>query len=452
MQPDFTTIAGIIQDLFTKDLQKFGKNFITRMRKITLSAFACVVIFAVMKVRNPSFAYLAEEFATQDISITPQGGHNRFNEKSVELFRELLGAILSKINGIGYSSELPLLKMFNRVFLGDCSSFSLPDELKEEFPGCGGKNGSGQAALKMYCRMEVTSGKIADLLFKPGKTSDHTILKEAEPTPEGSLVLHDLGFYNIILICEYDEKGIYFISRVPAGKVVTKDGIKCSIGTFLTTFGEGKDIIDTRIEIGEVRHPVRLVAFRAPPEVAQIRRKKMQEKHNDKKYKEGDKPLSQEQLMACEWTVYITNLSEEEYDPTDIYTLYRVRWQIELFFKLMKSEAGVGAKEYTKGNVCLTFFYAMLIGFLIMYCLTLLKGGPLEETSPTKKLRRVREHVVFLAEAIYKSDFALLCRRIANLVHELDMICKQQSRNKDPSTRQALIAPKPPQLRPKKSK
>ena len=356
MKFDCNRFAETFKSLFANDLNMIGKevNFIQRTRTLTLSSFVCTTLMALMKTRNCpdnnlSFSYLSEEFKEQNINISAQGLHSRFDNKAVELFRKLLNAAIAKFTGSTYQSDLPLLKSFNGVYLGDCTTISLPPELQGDFPGCGfGKKDSKSAELKIYCNMEVASGNIVDLLLADGKTSDHKIVEEASDRPSRSLIIHDLGFYNVKQFRKIEEEGSFFISRVAAGKVLCVNGQKYSIGNFLLKYGSKQETIDMPIEIGETRYPVRCVAFHAPPEVAAIRRKKMREKHRSDKNRRGNKQVSEEQLITSEWTIFITNLSDKEYSQEEIYTLYRVRWQIELLFKLWKSEGGLCDKKCTK--------------------------------------------------------------------------------------------------------
>ena len=45
--------------------------------------------------------------------------------------------------------DTPLLAKFTSVRIGDSTTVTLPADCAREFPGCGGKSGSGTASLKI---------------------------------------------------------------------------------------------------------------------------------------------------------------------------------------------------------------------------------------------------------------------------------------------------------------
>jgi Transposase DDE domain len=76
---------------------------------------------------------------------------------------------------------------------------------------------------------------------------------------------------------------------------------------------------------------IRLIARRKPPEVVEAEHKRMRQ-HASRKQHEID-PRS---LIAAEYVVLATSL-EEEFQAEEVLAVYRLRWQIELAFKRLKS-------------------------------------------------------------------------------------------------------------------
>ena len=74
------------------------------------------------------------------------------------------------------------------------------------------------------------------------------------------------------------------------------------------------------------------MAVRVPQEVADRRRQKAKDKAKSK----GRTP-SQAYLALLDWTLFVTNVPAEMLSGQQVATLYRVRWQVELVFKLWKS-------------------------------------------------------------------------------------------------------------------
>jgi hypothetical protein len=153
--------------------------------------------------------------------------------------------------------------------------------------------------------------------------------------------------------------------------------------------------------------------------------------------KKGRQP-SQEQLWLCNWTVMATNLPETEYTADEVYTLYRIRWQIELVFKLWKSEGGVASSHGKTGNRCLCEFLAKVLGQMVANWLMLLRGGRLGEVSPIKLYRQVIRIIPDIADALSLGDKDALRVVVEKLWTRLDKIKPKQMRKKKPSARQTL--------------
>src|SRR6202035_1960329 len=81
---------------------------------------------------------------------------------------------------------------------------------------------------------------------------------------------------------------------------------------------------------------VRLLAARVPPEVAEQRRQRIRQEA-----KERRRPVSQQKLDLCDWNILVTNAPKEMLCVKEACAVRRVRWQIELVFKVFKSEGKI---------------------------------------------------------------------------------------------------------------
>src|SRR3972149_7502122 len=73
----------------------------------------------------------------------------------------------------GNPVEIPLLARFNGVYLEDSSVISLPDELVEVWPGCGGSQGES-AALKIQVELSLSDGQMRGPFLQAGKAQDRS--------------------------------------------------------------------------------------------------------------------------------------------------------------------------------------------------------------------------------------------------------------------------------------
>lgn len=115
-------------------------------------------------------------------------------------------------------------------------------------------------------------------------------------------------------------------------------GGKFAVKAFLAAIGEG-DIGEAAVLIGKARHkrgwtplPARLIAVRLPPEAAEQNRRKA-----GKASRKNGNAIQPTTLAAAGYLILITSLDAEHYPPERIAALYRLRWQVELAFKRLKS-------------------------------------------------------------------------------------------------------------------
>ena len=101
--------------------------------------------------------------------------------------------------------------------------------------------------------------------------------------------------------------------------------------------------VDLPVTHGETnRLPVRLLAVRVPQEVADQRRRKLREEARDK-----GRQVSARRLALAAWVILITNAPPELVSLEAALVLGRVRWQIELLFKLWKSHGHIDQSRST---------------------------------------------------------------------------------------------------------
>ena len=84
-----------------------------------------------------------------------------------------------------------------------------------------------------------------------------------------------------------------------------------------------------------VGRPLEL-AVRVPDKEAQERRERVQ-----REAKERGRPVSQKKLDLCDGNILVTNAPAELLGVFEVEAVRRVRWQVELFFKELKSVLGM---------------------------------------------------------------------------------------------------------------
>jgi hypothetical protein len=338
-------LLGDIAENVAKDT-----NFIQRKRKITPLAWLLATVFGWMNDKKGTLNTIVEQFEQQGIDITEQAVSKRFDPHAVEFFKQMIAKACQLL--IDQRTEvLPLTQRFNGLYVEDGSSVRLPSELMDELPGCGGSGAEEKgAAIKTFCRIELLSGHFSEMIFGAGKTADIKLAQQARRLPKGALHLADMGFFHWERLRQENEQGVYWITRIPAGTLMEHGNVQQSIGAFLSTCTNNR--VDVQVLLGVERLPIRLVALRTPERSVRQRRERL-----NKEAKKKGRSVSREQYLLCEWTVLATNLPAVESTADAVYTLYRIRWQIELVFKLWKSEGGLAKSHGKTGFRCLCEFF-----------------------------------------------------------------------------------------------
>jgi hypothetical protein len=110
---------------------------------------------------------------------------------------------------------------------------------------------------------------------------------------------------------------------------------------------------------------VRLLACPLPPQAAEAARRKVREAARKKHY-----TPSQDALLAASFFLLITDLPSDPWSMTLIFTLYRLRWQVELQFKAYKSLLGLAHLRAHSPALARTYLFGKLLLILLLESLS----------------------------------------------------------------------------------
>lgn len=334
-----------------------------------------------------------------------------------------------------------LLERFTAVFIGDSSSVPLPDELQQEFPGCGGTEGSGLAAMKIQVRWNLRTGELPQVLIEVGKASDSKSPIAQQEAQAGSLEIFDPGYFSLARFRRWDAGRAFYISRLQHGTtVMDESGQVLPLREFLATRAVG-NVVDVPVLPGiNDRLPSRLIAVRVPEEVANRRRQKAREKSAQ----HGRCP-SAEDLELLGWSLFVTNLSPDQLTWKEAVVLYRARWQIELLFKLcpiLFPRAHNHLARHRPGATpeeAMAVLWAKLLAVLLQHWLLLSASWPDDRRSLLKAARALRDWITALVGVLDDRDELLLT--VSKLQAHLSRVARIQSRKKQPRHFQLLRNP-----------
>ena len=405
-------------------------GFTKRESKLTGAKFAQATVLGWLNKPEATLDELSQAAASLGVAISAQGLDQRFTPEAAALLKQVLDAALSQVIAAD-PVAIPLLQRFNGVIVQDSSVISLPDALEQVWRGCGGKDGRHVASLKLQVRFDLLTGTLEGPLPEDGRTNDRGSARQAAPLAVGALRIADLGYFSLEQLRACDMGRAYFLTRLYLQTALSDlEGNRLGLSTILrATPGQ----LDLPILLGaSERLPVRLLAVRVPQEVADQRRRKLRLEARNK----GETP-SQVRLAFADWTILVTNVPKDKLSLAEAIVLVRVRWQVELLFKLWKSHGKVD--EWRTANpwriLCET--YAKLTAMIVQHWFCLIGCWAYPNRSLVKAAQTIRDYVPMLAAALVgRIDFTVPIEQIQFC---LQAGCRVNSRRKAPNTYQLLL-------------
>jgi IS4 transposase len=182
------------------------------------------------------------------------------------------------------------------------------------------------------------------LEIRDGKENDAALLATVDYDQVGQqLHLLDLGYFKIAHLLALARAGGFFISRYKTGiNVFVKDEAgkfeKLDWQLWLKQLQAGQASCLPEVYLGEEKLKVRLLAEKIEEEVAEKRLAKISRKAANQsskaKYHYQNSELKK---LLIAYNIFITNTTQEQLSAAQIGLYYKLRWQIELLFKIWKS-------------------------------------------------------------------------------------------------------------------
>lgn len=335
-----------IKTFFVKIIEKgYLTKFSQRSSKLNPKELIETIIYTQFNHRRASLDNYTESFEElTGKEISRQAFDGRINENTIDFLQEVLKDELRCV----WNKHKPnpkLLKYFSEIYVMDSTSIELPEVLKDVFKGSGGA--ASKAAIKIqnvikpitgeYKHFEITSGCVPD--NKYAGICDE-VIEQLEPN---SLSLVDLGYFVSDFFKKLESKGCYYLTRYRTGTSVylkEKPDKKINLCEYLKKVNI-KRIIDIEVLLTEEKIPCRLIIYPLKDAVINERLRKKR-----KEYKKKRRELTKEMIEMLKWTIMITNAPVEMIKSKDVYEVYRLRWSVELVFKVWKGDFDF---EYLKG-------------------------------------------------------------------------------------------------------
>jgi hypothetical protein len=426
-------VARTMQAILTSTADAAAREtrFVQRRSKLTGAKFAQTLVFGWLSNPQATLEELTQTAATLGVKISPQGLDQRFTQTAAACLGRVLGAAVGEVIA-AEPVVIPILQRFQGVHILDGSTSRLPTVLANVWAGCGNRVPGNEAAVKVQVRLDLSTGALRGPLLQDGRVHDRSSPLQRAPLPVGALRLADLGYFSLNVLRELDEQGVYWLSRLQAGTAVfDQNGERWDLARLLKA--QPGDEVDIPIQLG-ARHRLacRLLAQRVSQKVADQRRRRLREEARRR-----GQMVSQARLRLGDWTFYVTNVPIALLSQREALVLARARWQIELLFKLWKSQGFIDEWRSAKPWRILCEIYAKLLTMLVQHWLLLVSCWTYPNRSLSKATQTVQRHALHLASMFDCEQ--RLCEAVTIIRRCLAAGCKINRRRAAPHTYQLLL-------------
>lgn len=394
---NYKTESTVLQTFLETYAEEVGQEtgFVQRRSKLNSTLFVKTLVLSCVDKPEASLNQMVQWSDELGLELSAQGLNKRFNERAVSFLWRLVERAVSRVRRQATVPETQLAQ-FKEISIIDSTQVALPECLRVRFAGFGGNASS--ASIKFQLRFDYLAGHISALEVEAGRNSDHGCQLHRQQLTKGSLQLFDLGYFDQSALADIAQAEAYFICRLhpQAGLYKSMNASKSmDIVAWLKPLKADRYEFQSYVGSQE-RVAIRVLLQRLPTPVAEERRRKAQASAR----RQG-KTYSQSHMELLDWSILITNVPSAMLSFEQVMTLYPIRWQIELIFKLWKSHAKLASVAQWKPERVLCHLYARLLALILFHWfIAPWRFGEWGELSLTKAFQVFQHHISRLAQAI----------------------------------------------------
>jgi len=183
---------------------------------------------------------------------------------------------------------------------------------------------------RLHLGYDLLAGRLLDVRVTDQHTAEGFTLFDLRP---GDVIVSDRGYCRRKQLAFVLRKGCHLVVRLAIFQVPLLDehGEPFDVLAWLKACQGGQHSYQVAFEYEGQQFVGRLIASSLPEEKAERARAKER-----KKAAKGQRQLKEETLYLCGWFLVFTTLPTQQWSDAQVLTLYRARWQIELFIKRLK--------------------------------------------------------------------------------------------------------------------
>ena len=349
-----------------------------RRGQLSPSQFVQTLVFGFLEDPQATLGHLARVAHALGALVTPQAISQRFTPAAVALLR----GVLTDALGLLLEAEpvaVALLRAFpGGVYLNDSTQLALHDDWAPAWPG-----GGIAAALKLPTRFDLLRGGVpVDLT--PARQHDSVTRLANAAAPADALVVEDAGYWDVGRLRQRLAAGVATIVPLHAG-LALRDAHGQRLDLLAWLRRQPEPLVERRVQTGGLT--LRLVAVRARPQTVARHQASIREAAQN----HGRTPPARA-LALADWILVLTTATSQQASAAQVATLMRLRWQIELLFKLWKDQGQLDETRGWNPARIEVEWYAKLLGLLVQHWVLLTTGWQWADRSLVKAGQTIREY------------------------------------------------------------
>ena len=287
---------------------------------------------------------LYEQFG---VRLAKQSLQDRFNFKAVSFMRLVLSKMLKQ--QVCCDLEKGALANFNRVRIKDSTRFALPENYAGTYRGYGGATPHSESMISIQYEYDLLSGETMDLRLTSGLCNDQRDSKEyTQNIVANDLFIRDLGYCTIAYLNKIIDQKAYFLNRLAPQTTVyhaNQPNHEIDLKACLKKIKRHQlPYLAYEVLVGKrAKLPSRLIISAVDDSTYEKRLRKTRKQANSYGYNVSDSFKVRAQL-----NLFITNAPVEWVPAEKVKAIYGLRWQIELIFKIWKSQARINDLKEVK--------------------------------------------------------------------------------------------------------
>lgn len=220
--------------------------------------------------------------------------------------------------------------------------------------------GSGGSDWRLHARYEPARGRFTDLAITEASTAEALCRVATGP---GCVLVQDRGYARVRNFVHARDQGADFITRIGwrSVRLFNMQGHSFDLLQALPT-GEAA-VVEYPVQIGQGSAAVtaRLILARKPSQATQRQHQRLRRKASRKGVSTDARTI-----QAAGYMMLLTSLGADRATPDEVAQLYRMRWQVELAFKRLKSLGRFGDLQASDPRLARSWLLAHLIAAVLI--------------------------------------------------------------------------------------